>query len=512
MRHFSAKHMLPLLLVGALPARALAEEEKPDVPRLGLSPGEPQVRSAPPAIPYGTPADSKESVLDFHGYMLLPLRISVLKRPDPQEGQSGTSLHSPPVIPQERQRFEFTGAIPQPWIQFNLAYGNRTVSATAIAVAESATDASGFFVPVDQLGINDAFITINLSDTVHSPFELKLGAFTGRYGFMGMYDAGRYATPLIARTNSIGETITASFDFGDTVLTLEEGLGGQLGRPERGAAPSAWNDFGWLGAAGTPSEDAPAGVGSSLVSHIHAGFTFHQLVQIAGHYITAWSQDDRAAVEAIPDGRINVLGAEMRLMGGRFGHFYLGGARTQAVNAAIVSGVVEILNARGGPELIEQYLGPESGGDGALNTFGAQYDLSVSRLLYGDRFTGRSPDLRLSLFGVGTAVQSDDPDFDGVTKLKAGTEITYTPLSWFGVSGRFDHVRPDSGDDRLAMTILSPRLLFHTDWLSRDELVLQYSRFIYGGDVFVYAGFPPVPDRSIYPDEHVFSLSGSFWW
>ena len=93
-----------------------------------------------------------------------------------------------------------------------------------------------------------------------------------------------------------------------------------------------------------------------------------------------------------------MFGADLNLTAGRAGHLYLGVARTQATNAAPVSGAIEILNARGGPELIENYLGPASNGTGSLTTFGAQYDLSLSkaavrRLVHGH--LARRPDQRV---------------------------------------------------------------------------------------------------------------------
>jgi hypothetical protein len=200
------------------------------------------------------------------------------------------------------------------------------------------------------------------------------------------------------------------------------------------------------------------------------------------------------------------------LTAGRYGHLYVGGARTQAVNSGVVSGIVEVLNARGGREITAEYLGPNSNGDGELTTFGAQYDLSLSRLFYEEDYRGKNPDVLLSLFGVGTKVQSDDPDYDGVLKLKTGAEVTYNILSWFGASGRFDNVRLDHEFNRRSFNVLTGRLLFHTDWQSRDELALQYSNFIYGREVFVAQGYPPEDDPSLNPDRHVLSLSATFWW
>jgi hypothetical protein len=123
-----------------------------------------------------------------------------------------------------------------------------------------------------------------------------------------------------------------------------------------------------------------------------------------------------------------------------------------------------------------------------------------------------SPDVLVSLFGVGTKVASRDPGYDGVFKMKGGAEITYLPLSWFGVSERFDHVRLHGSNSKQAFDIFSSRLLFHTGWKSRGEMALQYSHFVYGGDVYVKAGYPAHIDKNINPDRDVFSLSGTYWW
>jgi hypothetical protein len=191
--------------------------------------------------------------------------------------------------------------------------------------------------------------------------------------------------------------------------------------------------------------------------------------------------------------------------------------------------VIEVLNARGGPELIDRYLGPNSRGSGSLTTVGGQYDLSVSRMMYGDKYQGKSSDVLVSVFGVGTNVQSSDKDrgpdpatglpstarpklYDNVTKLKVGGELTYSMLSWLALSGRFDHVRLHGGDNQQALNIISPRLLFHTGWLSRDEFVLQYSHFTYGTKVYPRTGSPALVDTTVKPDQDVFVLSAVFWW
>jgi hypothetical protein len=487
----------------AMPAMAMAAEGSAakEIPRLGLSPGEPQVRSATPALPFGVrPAEAKELVLDFHGYLLLPATLGLHKRETTTAGQSSTVLHAPPLMAQDLRSFEWVGAVPSPWLQLNFLYGNSTLYATVVLSGTNAGNAAGYHNVVDQMGVNDAFVTANLTKTFGFPFELNVGAMTGRYGAMGTWDAGRYGTPLIARTNTIGETITTGVKLGDFFLVLEQGLGGQIGRPPIGVVPEGWNGF------------ADGNVGATFVNQVHLGVAFRDLARLGLHYITAWTQDDLSNGGNMPNGRISVFGADLHLTAKRAGHLYLGGARTQATNAASVSGAIEIMNARGGPELIEQYLGPESNGNGSLSTFGAQYDLSVARLVFGDLYQGLSPDILVSLFGVGTYVKSHDPSRDGVFKVKGGGEVTYLPLSWFGVSERFDHVRLHGGDSTQAFSILSSRLLLHTGWKNRGEIALQYSHFIYGSNVYVKSGYPPHIDPNLNPDRDVFSLIGTYWW
>lgn len=495
---------LAALALLAAPAGAMAANNPDDgVPRLGLDPGEPQVPSPPPSIPFGVqPAQSREYVLDFHGYLLLPAQLGLHERLNPQAGQSGLVLHAPPLIPGDLHDFAYTGVVPNPWLQLNFIYGNSTVAATVILAGTSAMDAAGYFNPTDQMGVNAAYLTVNLTKKVGFPLQLNVGAYTGRYGAMGTYDAGRYGTPLIAQTNTIGEQITAAYKVGDLLLLLDQGLGGQLGRPPVGLAPAGWNDF------------ADPNVGATFVNQVHLGIAYRPGLRVGLHYLTAWTQDDLTPGGNIPNGRITVMGADAHVTSGRTGHLYIGVSRTWATNAQSVSGAIEVLNARGGPELRSHYLGADVNGNvnGSLTTVGAQYDLSLARLAFGRWYTGVSPDVLISLFGVETHVTSVDPSYDNVNKLKGGAEATYLFLSWLGLSERVDHVRLHGSDSTQAFTSFSSRLLFHTDWKSRGEIALQYTYFIYGSNVYPETGYPPVVDMSADPDRNVFSLISTFWW
>ena len=173
---------LGALVLLAAPATAMATEAASaddGVPRIGLDPGEPQAPSPTPAIPFGVqPALSREYVLDFHGYLLLPAQLGVHERPNPTPGQSGLVLHAPPLVPMNIHDFAYTGVVPNPWLQLNFIYGNSTVTGTVILAGTSALDAAGYYNPVAQMGVNDAYITVNLTKRVHFPLLVNVGAYT----------------------------------------------------------------------------------------------------------------------------------------------------------------------------------------------------------------------------------------------------------------------------------------------------------------------------------------------
>jgi hypothetical protein len=478
-----------------------------DEPLLGisLSPGVPQ--SSPPlgtlTPAYGeAPRNKHDFRFDLHGYVTLPLRVGLNERENPTVDQYKRVYHTPPLVPGDFEQFEYTSITPEPWVQLNFSYGNPYVIATVIVAARSATNATAFFDPPSQLGIADSFLTFRLPRFGGIDLQLDVGAFADRYGTMGEYDLGRYNTPVIARVGGVGETLRLQARLSsELALSLEHGIMGQLNKAPIGMEPAGWNGF------------ADPNVGTSFAHHLHAMLTGSDTVQLGLHYVGAFSQDDRATPTVQPDGNIDVLGADLRFTLQQYGHLYLGGAYTNADAARSVSGVIRVLNAFGGPGLIREYLGPASGGNGSLLTLAGQYDLSVGKVLrYPEPYSGYAPDVFVSLFGMHTKVSSDDPIYDGVGKLKFGGEVTYSALSWFAVSGRYDYVSPDIDESEQTFSILSPRVIFRTDFNARDQVVLQYSRYFNGSDVVATTGYPPRRDPSIDPDKDVISLTATMWW
>jgi hypothetical protein len=491
----------------------------PQPPELGLDPTAPQTASLPGGV---TPAYGQRSLsegewrFDFHGFLTAPLVVGFGDRSMPLPDQSGTTLHTPPAVPDDLETFSHTGVVPTTYVQLNFSEGTSIVQANISILARQANSSTSFLEPASQVGVSDLFVSV-LPKLQDLRTEVLVGAFASRYGATGEYDEGRYGTPLIARINGIGERITLRRKVGNFVLMAEEGVAGQTNKAGTAVTPDVWNDF------ANPNE------GTSFVAHGHLGAKGWGLAQLGLHYVHAWSQDDRAnnvvngvgMIDAsVPDAKLDVVAADVRVTAGRFGYLYGAASYVNAKYVGTLSRIISILNTRGGPGLITNYLGPNSNGNGNLTIIGGQYDLSIGKLVsYPVPFSGDGPDLFLSLFGMIAHVNSDDHLFDtnvryydGVTKWKAGGELTYSFLPWLALSGRYDRVVPDKEDPTFTFAVVSPRVILRTDWQATDQIVIQYSHWFNGANTLIRVGDPPLENANFVPDKDMISLSASMWW
>jgi hypothetical protein len=507
----------------AKPAKP-AQSAQSSQPLLGLAVATPDTGAMPGkfkpsfGVAPRTPSDWR---FDFHGYLNVPLRFGVGSRENAAKTQYETVFHGPPLAADEYERFEHTGLVPQPWVQLGFSYGNSASVATVIVAARSASNATSYFDPPTELGINDAFVTFKPSFGALQ-LNIDVGAFANRYGSLGEYDTGRYDTSVIARVAGVGETLRASIPLSDSLVFMaEHGISGQFERAPLGVAPAGWNGF------------ADSNVGTSFAHHAHLGLGIPGSGQLGLHYVNAFNHDDRTAPNQ-PDGGLTVFGADLRGALGAFGRFTLAGGHTIADHAVGVSGVVRVLNAFGGPGLMREYFGPKSRGTGSLTTAGLQYDFSFGEIVRSPSpFSGYAPDVFVSAFGMLASAKSDDKTtytrdqatgqilldrpggksrYDGVTRLKYGAEVTYSALSWLAGALRYDRVVANTDDDAQTFAALTPRLIFRSDYNSQDQVTLSYSRFFYGNGVVLRPGYRKLDEPSVVPDDDVFSLSATMWW
>jgi hypothetical protein len=497
----------------------------PDAPQVGGMVITPQENPAPQEI---ATSDWK---FDITGYFRAPLRMSwgPATLADPNGADVGTQLRTPPLVPDANYiDWRYTNSLVAPWTELNFHYGNDRVKATVQIASYNITD-SGYRRLEANLGVNQAYLTLNFPNIINENGRLTLtaGAFTNRYGAAGRYDAGRYETYLFGRTHVAGERLAFEYDVGNWTLLAEQGFGAKLEPiPYRITVPGATNTT------QNPWEPypGPRPQESTFVNHAHVGAMWKRTVLLGAHYIDVFANDiERAGafggmayagrMSGEPKPRITVVGADLKFLNGPYGDGYLGYSHLDAKNAIYLADALEVLHSFGGWQLHDNYFGvPGSGGNldvqttGKIDTVLFQYVFSFGQFFHRPKpFWGDGPDLIAAVFGMYNAVT-------GVTapaksKFKAGAELTYLPLSWFGFGGRFDEVQPNMDDSTQSFAVLSPRMIFRTAFVTHEQVLVQYSRYFYNSNA-AHASYP----YSVQPgaaglgaDNNAFQIAAIIW-
>jgi hypothetical protein len=474
-------------------------------------------------------------------------------------GQSTTALHSPFVPDSQYLDWRYDRQQEYDWTELFFNYGNSLVTATVAIMGFGFSDAEyiAYNNASTQLGIAQGYVTIHPDLGLRSlRLQAKVGSFWDKYGMAGEYDAGKYDTYMFGRTHQTGETIEAEYDVSDVTLRLSHGIGTR-------AEQIAFTQL-QAGNPTLPSGNENNYPGFTLLQHLHAGVSYKNLLDVNAHYLSSWAQDYRAvgvSNGALTDGQIQVYGAEVRLKpGGVGGRLYAAYSHIQASNPQAVGPVVEAVHSLGGGNyesgngILDNFLGCSApvAGTTTTNTFGGfcettqnslgathgsidtvevQYDYSFGalyrKLATGEGFWGSGWDVNLSLFGMYSAVSSSlttqqtgsSLQGDGVKKLKYGGDLVVAPLPWLGIGVRADFVQPTNVDTSQNFFVISPKLMFHTKWVTHEEITLWYSHYSYGSAVL------PQPPNGVVnpntgmgvagpfpPDQNVFGIKGTFWW
>jgi hypothetical protein len=472
----------------------------------------------PEAAPAAEEAPTGEWKFDVTGYFRAPLRMSwgpPTTTPPAPGGNAGTQYRTPPLVPDANYiDWRYTNSFVAPWTELNFHYGNDRVKSTVQIASYNLTD-SGYRRLESNLGINEAFLTLTYPEFINENGRLTMlvGGFQNRYGAAGRYDAGKYETYLFGRTHIVGETLTLDYDVNnDWTLEVEQGFGGKLepipfyGPPGAVATNANENLPAWEPYPGPVAQE------STFVNHAHVGAVFKKELILGAHYIdvfandneragsysgTAW--DGRAPTAAKPS--IVITGADAKLIGGVLGEGYVGYSHLSATNAMYIADAIEVLHSFGGWQLHDNYFGPAGNAaqpvTGTIDSIEAQYSFSFGQYFhYPQAFWGDGPDLVATVFGMYNHVHSPvtpggatplnplaHPDGDGsghINKLKFGAELSYVPLPWLGLGGRFDVVQPDMDDGSQSFSVISPRLVFRTAFVTHEQVMLQYSHYFYG--------------------------------
>ncbi len=238
------------------------------------------------------------------------------------------------------------------------------------------------------------------------------------------------------------------------------------------------------------------------------------------HYLYNFAQDERDQIDdpktpfineaRRPDPYMTVLGADVRMINNYLGNFAIAVSYANATYAQLLTGM-SYYGSDTGDILTRRLLGQRGGGSGKLLIAGFEYNFSLAKYLWHPKaYWGDGPDLILSVFAnVADTLQSDDPSFNGKKLYKLGTEVTYRFFSWLAVSGRYDHVAPNSKDTQESFDVVSPKIIVRSNWNSHEQVNLSYTRWFYGPHTH---GEWPNDYTSLQLDNQMFALTFGMWW
>ena len=442
------------------------------------------------------------------GYVRAPMRLSFGGRADLTPG---TEMHTPPRVPgQQSGDWTYLGLAPNPDVNLYATVGNSRVTANVIMSSNTLED--GGFPDLDQIGgIAQAYLTLKFPDTFGTAGGLSLtaGNFSMRYGNAGRGErsSGYYGTYLFGRTHAVGADLTADVDLSDRVeLVAEAGAGAMLEVVPFNRVQLK-NTF-------LPSQTTL--LGDTFIRHAHAMVAFDDWLRVGLHYMVSWSPNDTAPVPpvhvAAEQSSITVYGGDVHIDGLPFGDGYIGYSRVTGQNLNPLAGGIQVIHGSTGSGLRTTYFfgrrdpgtsaATPTNDQGTIDTVLFQYGVRMSRLL------GRSPlgrETFVNLFGMLNHVRSvaqpmkqahtNDINIDN-NRYKVGAEVDVSAIKFMEVALRFDRVTPSIDDSSATFMALSPRLIFHTNWKSKEYVIVDYTHYFLGPRTF-----PGSPYSTVYASD-----------
>jgi len=503
---------------------------KPAIAMEGAAEG--GAESAPVSAPVTSSSPSQRGAdtadtswkMEYHGYLRAPMRLGMGKRDNPLDGQSGTTLHYPVIPDDQYLSWQSTAHNKKDWAEMFFTIGNELASGTLALQGFNFTDAA-WTDPTSNFGISQGYVTLT-PDLGYENVRLsvKAGSFWARYGMAGKWDAGEYDTYLFGRLHHMGELIHVEYDIDDAnTLWFEHGVG--VKRPD----PSQFNN-----AKFTMVHHAHVGFNAGAGMQFSAHY-LHSWAQEEDRIVKPYNSVSTppaladpynpvnypSSLQNQPDGKLWVAGIDARFELGAFGYLYAGYSHIGAEDSLSVGPAIEVLHAFGGGAfqlgVADNYFGPScqgapanvtaagpqaldvitsppnaqpygqefgcSLGTGKVDSVLAQYEFSLTNFLQqiegGQKFWGDGQDAKITLYGMLNKVTSDVPGYDGNTKIKYGTDLQFGILPWLTFATRYDRVQPHSDFPEQSFSIISPRLVFKSQWLTREQISLQYSRYLY---------------------------------
>jgi hypothetical protein len=503
-------------LVGS--GAAHAEETTPAVtdyipgsavlPGTGMSPQAPPVPPAPGgrAPSFGAPTEKSPATFLFGGRFYGYEAVGIGRTPsNPPPGYSGTPLHAPVLFQGKLPYWGGAGAT------LNLTYVTPSLTAYAAYYFQAnGQERQGYYAPAQGPGFGIAYLQLTPDPIGNLRLRFKVGDFIEIFGGPGEWGWGIFG-PMVAVRGYGG------MGTGELELTRDMRLSFAAGLM---VVPGVDEDF----PRGDSNPWLETGV-SSWLYHAHLELSLKNQYRFRLHYVSSHGTDERTHVKNAlgqnghADGRMDTYLAEFSWRADPWGHLGVTGGLYDFHHAtAVGDGVWWAVDwTQGAKTMMSNYLGNGSNGNGKVAVIGAEYDFSVSKILWSPRsFTGNAPDICMKIAGMITrTLATEDPFFKDATGYFFGIEAEYkmTPqlsllFKTYGESRNANMLVPTADADnpvvaryqRWNIFSLNPGIAYHTTWLGVDRIELYYSRRFYSDAVDSNSAKPL--------DHHMIALGG----
>jgi len=502
------------------------------VPSLGMSPWSPAIGAFPGGMTPGfaAPLPPNDWTFQFTGFMNITAQYSIGQRPNPAPGQSSTVFHSPPSTVDEYQSFVGTSTQPGNWIQMNFRYGTRDVSANLTLSTWNPSVPTSYYQLGSQNFVSNAFITYTVPELGRLRLRATLGYFFNNYGNLGQYTAGMYQMPYVGAARGVGELLGGELPLTPLVsLVFEDGIMGN----RNGHAPAG-------NVMANPNNSVDPVFPAAYVHHLHVGLVRKTEVTLRAqlHWMVNWARDERPQFNPdgtplsdnmftrgineahIPDGKISVYGIDASMTHPTWGMVAVGGSHIDAHDAWPLRGLLTFGGE--GRDLTERWLGVDTNGTGHVDAAGINWSLSLGRILASPRpFDSNAPDLVINtgaVVGVSRTdslcdAQATSPTcFKDRWRHKYGVDALYAFLPYMAAGVRVDRVVPNSKDSQETFHVLAARLIFKTDWQSRESIMLLYAKWFNGPHTHPENSelFSGLPIQRF--DDQLIAVNVNVWW
>jgi hypothetical protein len=439
---------------------------------------------------FGAPAEKTAPTFRIGGRIYGWEAVGIGRKPkNPPSGYSGTPLHIPGLS---------TGKIPF-WggsgATMNFQYGTPKVTAyVSYYFRLNREEYQGYANPSMGPAFGVAYLLYTPDPFRSLRLQFKVGSFVEVYAGPGQWGWGIFGPMLAVR--GLGELTSGETELArDLRLTFAHGLMVVPGVPEMFARG---NYNSWI----------ETGV-SSYVHHAHIGMVFKNQYTFKLHYASAYGTDEREVLKTYlktdpKDGRMDTFLAEARYQGFLWGQVGLSGGIYNFKDAASVGdGIWWAVDwTQGSREMVNKFLGAQSTGNGKVAVIGAEYNFSVSRILWHPlNFTGNAPDIRVSIAGMLTkTLETKDPAFEDAMGYFFGIDVEYRMTRNLSVSFQTYGESRDSAIGQYEVYSLNPGIAYRTDWSSLDRIQLIYGRRFYSSAADTNSAQPL--------DRHLIALGG----